>query len=127
LEKADVLLQCEFSGDEKVSQASNGDGFLLVFPRVPDADCVVEGNAREIMSKVQRMRKELKLAITDKISLAFFVVDAAPAFSAALKQKEELISTYLKAPVTVLTEAPSAGAETFEFNGETVLIVLTRV
>jgi isoleucyl-tRNA synthetase len=86
-----------------------------------------EGEARELVSKIQQMRKKERYAVSDRVRVD---LDGGPELAAVVKEYESYIAgEVLATEVTVnggLTETPDA-VQTIELDAETVRIALTRV
>jgi isoleucyl-tRNA synthetase len=81
-------------------------------------ELVQEGIAREVISRVQRMRREASLDVSDRIHLAWSTDD--PSIRDALRRHEEQISAEVLASSV---EEGSAGAvERFEIDGAVVTL-----
>ncbi|MDQ3782315.1 MAG: DUF5915 domain-containing protein, partial [Actinomycetota bacterium] len=73
-----------------------------------DPSLVTEGQARDVISKIQAMRRQLGLAVTDRIAVYWDTPD--PDLAAAIARHHDLIAAEVLA--TALTQAPSNGEET---------------
>jgi isoleucyl-tRNA synthetase len=86
-----------------------------------------EGAARELVSKIQQMRKAARFAVSDRVRLD---LDGGPDLAAVVKEYETYIAGEVLAnEVTVageFAEEPDA-VQTIELDAETVRIALTRV
>jgi isoleucyl-tRNA synthetase len=86
-----------------------------------------EGLARELVSRVQRQRKEAGFAVSDRIRLQ---VIGEPEFEAVVREYERYIASEVLA-TDVVTGGDIVGnpdaVQTVEFLGDTVRIALTRV
>ena len=71
----------------------------------------LEGSAREVVSRLQKMRKESGLAITDRIALTVYTSDVQ--LNAALEEFESYISDEVLASTL---ERSSVAIEAFEIN-----------
>ena len=83
-------------------------------------ELVLEGLAREFVSKVQNLRKTKGLEITDRIILYY---QGTPAFEKALEMFKEYIQEETLATEIVKKEDIT---ETFDINGENVKIDLEK-
>ena len=116
--------------DVMVSRQAKGDvvieveGALTVaLDPVLDEALTQEGWARELISRVQRARKETGLAVVDRIDLVFETADAE--LSAALMAQVEYISAEVLA-TNVRVGAVTAGAATVEIDGRAVALEVHR-
>jgi isoleucyl-tRNA synthetase len=86
----------------------------------------LEGLARELVSRVQRFRKELGFAVSDRITLA---VGAGPEIEDAVKAFEKWIAAEVlatKVGVGGKIEGTHA-THTFDLDGQNVEVALERV
>ena len=99
--------------------AMEGNLFVILnTERTPEL--ILEGMAREFVSKVQNMRKTKGLEITDRISLYY---DSSEEFNKALEMFEEYIKDETLA--TTITKKNDL-TEKFDINGEEVAIDLIK-
>jgi isoleucyl-tRNA synthetase len=77
--------------DEATTRTLPGTTGLVMLDIVPTEDLVVEGRARDLVRAVQQRRRELDLAVTDRIALAVSgdgaVLDAARAHRAWIQEQ----------------------------------------
>jgi isoleucyl-tRNA synthetase len=144
LDPEDVIITHGAAGDLVVQE---GDGYLAALDATITPELAAEGLARELVSGVQRMRKEAGFAVSDRIRV-LIVGDAAVAAAASahrewimrevlahdLDLKEEGIAQALHGPTG--RTAPSAGTRdrmdgfdavrALDLDGHSVRIALTR-
>jgi isoleucyl-tRNA synthetase len=117
-EELDVRLE------EKPGFAVEGEaGYYTVLDTALTPELVEEGLAREIVSKVQTMRKDADFAIEDRIRLSITGSDA-------VKQAVERYRDYIAGQTLAveITPAPlNAPAQEWEVNGESAQIAVERV
>jgi isoleucyl-tRNA synthetase len=86
LQPEDLEVLEEASGDRIVRSES---GHTVALDPVLDEELLREGMARELVNRIQRLRKDTGLEITDRIALGLFggesVLDAAGAFEAFIR------------------------------------------
>ncbi len=117
---ADVLVQRKAKGDVVIET----DGPLTVaLDTELDATLRGEGLAREVTSRVQRLRKETGLAVTDRIALTLATDDTE--LSAALDARRDYISGEVLA-TTLIIEAGAAGEHPLDVEGHVLTASLTR-
>lgn len=120
LEEADVLTE---PAQKPGFVAETDHGVTVVLDTNLDAALIAEGYAREIISKVQTMRKDTGFDVTDRVHIAVrcgeklqAVIDGA---------KEEVLGATLG--VTLEKEAPEGAAwKAWSVNGEAAEIALWR-
>ena len=86
-------------------------------------DLLVEGTARELISRIQSMRREAGLAVTDRIALSWSSEDDR--IGAAFDEHGGMIAGEVLA-VDVIERADADG-ETVEVNGSAVTIAVRKV
>jgi len=84
-----------------------GDGMSVALDPAMTPALRAEGMAREVVSRVQRVRKEAGLAVSDRIRLA---VAAPPEVQQALQAFEQWMAGEVLATGIVLTDALDAGS-----------------
>lgn len=99
--------------------AMEGKNFIILNTERTE-ELVLEGLAREFVSKVQNLRKTKGLEITDRITLYY---QGTPAFENALEMFKEYIQEETLATEIVKKEDIT---ETFDINGESVKIDLEK-
>ena len=99
--------------------AMEGKNFIILNTERTE-ELVLEGLAREFVSKVQNLRKTKGLEITDRITLYY---QGTPAFENALEMFKEYIQEETLATKIVKKEDIT---ETFDINGESVKIDLEK-
>ena len=89
-------------------------------------ELVTEGNARELLSVIQKQRKKLNFEISDKIRAEVWGDDD---IAAAVREHGEFISRECLAPSLQFHGLPAdtAAGESFDVNGHRTQISLTRV
>ncbi|MEX2152226.1 MAG: DUF5915 domain-containing protein [Gemmatimonadaceae bacterium] len=112
------------SGDLLVQEAA---GFVTAIDPTVTEELRLEGLARELISRVQRMRKDAGLAVSDRIRL---VISGDAAVEAAVsKHKEwiagEVLATELRHNSGILQD--SLAAHVFDLDGVEARVALTRM
>ena len=106
--------------DEKpgmVAASENGVTIALATELTPEL--VAEGLARELVSKIQNLRKERNFDVTDRIIVAY----DAPAEAAAAFVK---FRDYIAGEVLATEFAPGAGDTELDVNGTTVKVAVRK-
>jgi isoleucyl-tRNA synthetase len=119
----DVEIQKSASGDLRVQEAA---GFVTAIDPTVTEELRLEGLARELISRVQRMRKEGGLAVSDRIRLA--IAGEADVAAAVSKHGAWIASETL---ATELLHNPGSlhdhlAVQTVDLDGITARIALTR-
>ncbi len=100
LDREDVIITHGAAGDLVVQE---GDGYLAAIdPRVTP-ELAAEGLARELVSSIQRLRKDAGFAVSDRIRL---LVVGVPAVAAAATTHRDWIAHEVLAREVVIKEVP---------------------
>jgi len=122
LEPEDLIIIRGASGELTVKEEA---GFLAAIDPTISPALRREGLARELVSRVQRMRKEARLAISDRIVLG---VTGADEVRAALREMREWIAGEVLASEIIEGELEqSTAVQDVELDGLSVRIALTRI
>jgi isoleucyl-tRNA synthetase len=124
LSPEDLEIQKSASGELLVQEAA---GFVTAIDPTVTEDLRLEGLARELISRVQRMRKEAGLAVSDRIRLA---IGGDPDVSRAVSKHRDWIASEVLA--TDLLDDPgilldSLAAQAADLDGVAARIALTRM
>ena len=96
--------------------AASEDGLTVVLDTTLDADLIAEGHMRELVSKIQTLRKESGFEVTDNIALYYDTADTE--ILAAVKRFEKEIC----ADVLAVRIENKAGGKEHGINGKTVYL-----
>ena len=119
LTKEDLLIEMT----KKEGFESLGDkGITVVIDKRLTPELIEEGNVREIISKIQTMRKESGFEVMDNIKVAF--ADNAEVLKVALKNAEEIKDETLSVSVE---EGTLTFSKKWNINGEDVVISVEKV
>ncbi len=109
---------------QKEGFASQSDhGMTVVLDTTLTPLLIEEGNVREVISKIQTMRKEAGFEVTDHIRLA--VTDNAPIADVIRRNAEEIASDTLCDDIVY--DTPLTHAKSWNINGETVTLSVEKV
>jgi isoleucyl-tRNA synthetase len=101
-------------------------GYFAALDSVVTRDLRLEGLAREIVSRVQRLRKELGFAVSDRITL--FIAGGAEIQEAVNAFQKWIADEVLALKVTVGEQIDGIHAtHTFDLDGQSVEVALERV
>ncbi|GFQ88815.1 isoleucine--tRNA ligase, cytoplasmic [Trichonephila clavata] len=113
LVKTDIRLMHSFSGDkaaelsQKYRVHSTGE-VLVLLDVTRDQDMVDEGNAREIINRIQKLRKKAHLVPSDAICVFVGINPPCHHLNKVMQNFKEFISNILKAPLLSLpAQTPS--------------------
>jgi isoleucyl-tRNA synthetase len=123
-------------GDMEIAQEATGDfiveaegGFTVALDPTLTPELRAEGLAREVVSRVQRLRKESNFEVADRIRLG--VTGGAPVL-AAIQAHRDFVMGETLARELELSEAPLSGdayatVRQLDLDGESVSIGLARI
>jgi len=117
----DVLVERESLGEVVIE---TWKGLLVAIDTELTDELVAEGSARELISKVQRLRKETGLAITDRILVRVATDDAS--LRAALESQSGYCAGEILAERFDIV-AGAAGQHVLDVNGVTATVDIQRV
>ncbi len=115
----DVQIQREVKG-ERV--AANLGALTLALDTTLTEELIVEGFARELVNKIQTMRRELKLEKTDRIALTMVACDRV--INAYIQFKDYIDQEVLATKVEFI-DALDGGTE-WDINGKQTIIKVTK-
>jgi isoleucyl-tRNA synthetase len=123
LDAEDLTVVRSASGDLVVKE--EGGYFAALDPAV-SRELRLEGLARELVSRVQKLRKELGFAVSDRITL---MVGAAEEIQEAVKAFEKWIAAEVLAVKLVVGEKIDGkyATHTFDLDGQNVEVALERL
>ncbi len=119
----EVIIQRRATGDMVVQEAEGR--FAAIDPELTE-ELRSEGLARELVSRVQRTRREIGFAVSDRIRL---LVDGEPAIIVALREHADWIASETLTTTLVIGPEWPAGdhaARTLDLDGISVLVALNR-
>jgi len=104
LEEDEIRLKYCFdkgAGDDQYE--AHGEGDLLVLLDIRPTDSMLEeGLAREVINRIQKLRKKAKLVPTDPVCV-YYSISKGTELEKAIESHMELISSTLKAPIRKLS------------------------
>ena len=99
---------------------ATGDGVTIALDTELNDALIAEGYAREFISKIQNMRKEMNLDVSDRIQIEH---QSVPEVSKALAEFSEYISNETLA--VSITESDAASVE-FDLNGQPCKVAVRK-
>jgi isoleucyl-tRNA synthetase len=126
LELDDVTIIRRASGDLVVQEDA---GFFAAIDPTVTPELELEGYAREVVSRVQRMRKEAGFAVSDRITLTIGGGSDVHAFVRAHRAwiADEVLATELVLVDRADPTAASGGMTPIDLDGMTALVAITRI
>lgn len=119
LEQQDLRLMFSFTGPtaEQLSKQyeAHSEGNILILMNVsPDEDMHNEGIAREVINRVQKLRKKAQLMPTDEAAVYYEVKDASSNLAKVIVSHKEFIENATKTPQRDVAELPFGAAVILE-------------
>ena len=124
--REDLLVSLEYSGDKTQRDAEiiEGGGLVLLDTK-PDGGMLDEATAREVCSKIQKMRKDATLKKSDEVDVFYSaVVDVSDgsgstsALANVLAEQREYVSTRIGRPIFPMALKPSLAVPIIEEDKE---------
>lgn len=133
LGEGDVFVKQEFNGDKEIYEAgvSNDSSIMVIIDCRKDASLEAQGTAREVMNRVQKLRKKAALQVEDDV-VVFFEETGSNTVTSAISAHVPLLKETLRTVpfpstlmsphcVSIISESSDCGVE-----GSNVKITLTR-
>jgi len=134
LAREEVRIMYTFAGDsskdlaEKYEADSSGE-ILVLLDTTPDQTMLEEGVAREVINRVQKLRKSAGLKVADKVTMLYTVTPEDHSLNRIIKEHLDYIQTSSKTPLRPLpSPAPSSSLsrEEYELKGAKLTLTVTR-
>ncbi|XP_022651088.1 isoleucine--tRNA ligase, cytoplasmic-like isoform X1 [Varroa destructor] len=102
LQEGDIRVQYSFEGQaiERYEAHSEGD-VLVLLDILPDENMINEGLAREVINRIQKLRKKAHLVPTDPISVYITAEPADSVVGKVVESHSEFIRNTLKTPLLI--------------------------
>jgi isoleucyl-tRNA synthetase len=95
----DVLILPKISAQFSQYEADFDENVIVLLDVTPDQEMIEEGALRDLVNRVQRLRKEYKIVPTDDIIIYYQVVNANSNLDNLLKKSIDYLETNIKKPV----------------------------
>merc|ERR550525_2126080 len=134
LAREEVRIMYTFAGDssknlsEKYEADSSGE-ILVLLDTTPDQTMLEEGVAREVINRVQKLRKSAGLKVSDKVTMFYTVSPAEHSLSRIVVEHLDYIQTSSKTPLRLLpSPAPSSclSREEYELKGAKLTLTVSK-
>lgn len=130
--EGDLRLQHSFTGEKAKElsqryQAHSSDGVLVLLDVTPDQEMLDEGIAREVINRIQKLRKKAHLVPSDPIIVYVSVEPESDHLSEVVKKFHNFIQSTLKVPLKYLPHnlnRKSVIEETVEVKGAQLRMVI---
>lgn len=127
IDVSDVRVIFQATGNDKYEAHSDND-VLILLNVTPDQDMLDEGFSREIINRVQKLRKKAHLVPTDEVDV-FYDVSKTSDILRIIKLHREFIESTVKAPLipieNITASKPIVIEETQELKGSQLKLVIT--
>ncbi|CAH0724977.1 unnamed protein product, partial [Brenthis ino] len=127
IDVSEVRVIFQATGNDQYEAHSDNDVMILLNV-TPDQDMLDEGFAREIINRVQKLRKKARLVPTDEVDVYFSVTKTSDILR-IIQSHRELIENTVKAPLKGLEELsaskPVIIEDTQELKGSQLKLVIT--
>ena len=121
LAQSDVLVETE---QKSGLMAQSEGGITVVLDTNLNDELISEGYARELVSKVQQLRKDMGLELTDRIELG---VQVEPAVMQALRKYEDMIRATVLADRLTEGTLDSVESKSVDLNGKQASVTIRKV
>merc|ERR1711974_234364 len=108
-------------------EAHSDDDILILLDTTPDQEMLDEGVAREVVNRVQKLRKSAGLKVDDQVTMLYSVSPASPHLASVIKKFSDYIQTSSKTPLQLLTSQPQdcIKKESYDLKGAKLELVVT--
>jgi isoleucyl-tRNA synthetase len=120
LAPGDVLVECTGKGGFVVAAER---GCFVALDVTLDEDLVLEGLARETLNRLQNARKDLGLALTDRIRV---VAGASGRLATALRRHATMLTVEALITALEVVATPPAGATAHDVEGEPLQLAIEK-
>lgn len=133
LAREEVRIIYKFDGDradlsEKYEADSCGE-ILVLLDITPDQSMLEEGVAREVINRVQKLRKSTGLKVSDKVTMFYTVAPADHSLNRIISEHLEYIQTSSKTPLRPLPSpvpSSSLAREEYDLKGAKFTLTVSR-
>ncbi len=120
LSSDDVIIS---SKDIEGWQVANSNGKTVALDITLSDQLIAEGNARELVNRIQNLRKEHNFKVTDTITVNMTAI--APIQAALVQFKEYIMSETLAERIGTLED--TSGAQEIEINDQKLFITINKM
>merc|ERR1719266_1985870 len=133
LAREEVRIMYTFAGDrpdlaERYEADSCGE-ILVLLDTTPDQTMLEDGVAREVINRVQKLRKSAGLKVSDKVTMFYTVSPAEHSLSRIVVEHLDYIQTSSRTPLRLLpSPAPSSSLsrEEYELKGAKLTLTVSK-
>merc|ERR1712241_538711 len=128
----DLRIMYSFTGEKSKElsekyEADSQEDVLVLLDTTPDQETLDEGVAREVVNRVQKLRKSAGLKVDDQVTMLYSVTPATHHLASVIKKFSDYIQTSSKAPLQLLTSQPKdfTKKESYDLKGAKLELVVT--
>jgi len=104
IDVSEMYIKFSVEGTSKDYEVASSGPVLVILNTKRDQNMMDEGNAREIINRIQKLRKKVGLIPTDKVTV---YLEGADSLKQVIEEFTEFIQKNIKAPIEPLTKAPA--------------------
>jgi len=120
----DIRIMYSFTGDKSKElsekyEADSQEDILVLLDTTPDQEMLDEGVAREVVNRVQKLRKSAGLKVDDQVTMMYNVSPKDHYLAGVITKFSEYIQTSSKTPLKLMTSQPKdcIKKESYELKG----------
>jgi len=132
IQKEDLRIMYSFSGEkskelsEKYEADSSGD-ILVMLDTTPDEEMLEEGVAREVINRIQKLRKSSGLKVDDKVTMYYSITPKDHKLTKIVNKFSDYIETSSKTPIrSSESSAAEINREAYELKGAKLELVVRK-
>ena len=129
----DIRIMYSFSGEKSKElsekyEADSQEDILVMLDTTPDQDMLDEGVAREVINRVQKLRKAAGLKVDDEVTMFYTVTPKDHHLAAVITKFSEYIQSSSKTPVVPFASCsrPQLKQESYDLKGAKLELVVTH-
>merc|ERR550525_1106959 len=129
LAREEVRIMYTFAGDSTQYEADSSGEILVLLDTTPDQTMLEEGVAREVINRVQKLRKSAGLKVSDKVTMFYTVSPEAHTLSRIIQEHLDYIQTSSKTPLRPLPSpvpSSSLSREEYELKGAKLTLTVAK-
>jgi isoleucyl-tRNA synthetase len=128
----DIRIMYSFTGEKSKElsekyEADSQEDVLVLLDTTPDQEMLDEGVAREVVNRVQKLRKSAGLKVDDQVTMLYTVSPASHHLASVIKKFSDYIQTSSKTPLQLLTSQPKdfIKKESYDLKGAKLELVVS--
>merc|ERR1711884_232818 len=128
----DIRIMYSFTGEKskELSEryvADSQEDVLVLLETTPDQEMLDEGVAREVVNRIQKLRKSAGLKVDDQVRLVYSVTPSDHHLATVIQKFSDYIQTSSKTPLELLSSPPKdcIQKESYDLKGAKLELVVT--